>query len=1145
MNPTDMVLIFRDVFLSRFDLQQFRLPAGSPRSAVSRLLALALTALCLLTDQSARAAQGTQSGPIALSSDDRLLANVNPETNSITVFDVAAESPRKLAEIKVGREPSSIAINPEGTIAFVANALDGTITPVDIAKRKRGRTVRVGAEPMAVAYSPDGTKLYVANSASNNLMVFEAAGMAARLVATIDLAQMGTAPRAIAVSADGATIHVAMFYAQLRAGKTQVEEGQDNQREGRVVMIDAETNAIIDAQNVTNPVLLSPMANTGFNSNGQLAPGAANAPAVPMVNPAAFGTPTGAFPNQLASIALHPVSGLAYVVSTAASPNGPSRFTHMVQGLVSVYDTETGDEITAAQADPTVRRTAPLNLNQGINLAIVPQPRLFLPNPVAMAWRNDGSDAWIVVQSSNALVRLTVDGDGIPTIGAPLAPGAGSIVRVDLEDVQEGDVAGKAPRGIVLNSRGSRAYVFNFVSRSITVVDISVPTSPLIVGTARAAKQPAPGTKAATVQLGAELFHSGRGPNGRMSADAWGACIVCHPGGRSDNITWMFDAGPRQTISLDGMFDQKRRRIVHPRILNWSAVRDENADFELNTRGIFAGRGLIEDDRLFLAIGGHARATDVDFQEIEQFDQVTGTATTNNSLADGEVLPELPAGRRDFAVATLDDARVFIIGGRVGPGAGALVTGPDAVMEFDPRTNVLRRVGVAGFTPRHSLGAAALRTPAGVRIFAVGGYASTTDTAAPVGTVEELDPATNKWRAAASLITPVAEFGIVVAGGNQVNEPMRIHVVSGNTGTEAAPSLANPSLVQTFPGAAPAGWAALNPAITPRRLHGAGALVRGVSARVFVIGGLADSGATLDSVEEYRAADGTVVGSPHTAMPAARSRFGISRSLSTSQIYVIGGLNTAGEDTATVFEYTIGNNGPVAGPAGTPSGTWATRGSVFPARSGLQVSTPPGVTNLLPAKSSGRDPRQDSIELWIRQKVRSANAPVLGNNAAAIRGRALFGEAGLVTQGASCATCHGGPKWTRSSVDFAPPPPLESVIGAELRETKSQPQLGVLQKVGTFTLAGRVNELRVNPADISVAADPLGANGFNIPSLLSVHETPPYFYSGLAQTLEEVLNGTHDGNDQANHPHFVADPAKRADLIEFLRSIDAETPTFK
>ena len=36
------------------------------------------------------------------------------------------------------------------------------------------------------------------------------------------------------------------------------------------------------------------------------------------------------------------------------------------------------------------------------------------------------------------------------------------------------------------------------------------------------------------------------------------------------------------------------------------------------------------------------------------------------------------------------------------------------------------------------------------------------------------------------------------------------------------------------------------------------------------------------------------------------------------------------------------------------------------------------------------------------------------------------------------------------------------------------------------------------------AINPLGANGCNIPALLSLHETAPYFYSGLAQTLEEA-----------------------------------------
>src|SRR5262249_40879944 len=149
----------------------------------------------------------------------------------------------------------------------------------------------------------------------------------------------------------------------------------------------------------------------------------------------------------------------------------------------------------------------------------------------------------------------------------------------------------------------------------------------------------------------------------------------------------------------------------------------------------------------------------------------------------------------------------------------------------------------------------------------------------------------------------------------------------------------------------------------------------------------------------------------------------------------------------------------------------------------------------------------------------------------------------------NCVTCHGGPKWTRSVVDYTPPPSPETglgfgserVIGAELRFTATQGPNpgqfpGVLINVGTFALnsaSGRVNEIRFNGADVSQAIAPLGANGFNIPSLLSVHETGPYFYSGLAQTLNNVLDGSQDGNGGTQH-HFVANATQRAQLIAFL-----------
>jgi len=47
----------------------------------------------------------------------------------------------------------------------------------------------------------------------------------------------------------------------------------------------------------------------------------------------------------------------------------------------------------------------------------------------------------------------------------------------------------------------------------------------------------------------------------------------------------------------------------------------------------------------------------------------------------------------------------------------------------------------------------------------------------------------------------------------------------------------------------------------------------------------------------------------------------------------------------------------------------------------------------------------------------------------------------------------------------------------------------------------------------------------------------------LAQTLEEVLNGSQDGFG-GTRQHQVADPAMRAALIAFLKSIDETTPIF-
>ena len=75
---------------------------------------------------------------------------------------------------------------------------------------------------------------------------------------------------------------------------------------------------------------------------------------------------------------------------------------------------------------------------------------------------------------------------------------------------------------------------------------------------------------------------------GKQSRDAWSSCGSCHPDGLADGVTWIFGTGPRQTKPLDGMFN-KFTNMEDQGLLNWSAIRGSNTDFNNNSR---ATRGL-------------------------------------------------------------------------------------------------------------------------------------------------------------------------------------------------------------------------------------------------------------------------------------------------------------------------------------------------------------------------------------------------------------------------------------------------------------------------------------------------------------------------------------------------------------------------
>src|SRR4029079_13128993 len=80
--------------------------------------------------------------------------------------------------------------------------------------------------------------------------------------------------------------------------------------------------------------------------------------------------------------------------------------------------------------------------------------------------------------------------------------------------------------------------------------------------------------------------------NGAKGGEGWSACSSCHPDGLSDNITWSFGSGPRQTGSRAGSCAQCAS-AQKQRIFNYTGIFDEHHDFERNTRDVSGGLGAI------------------------------------------------------------------------------------------------------------------------------------------------------------------------------------------------------------------------------------------------------------------------------------------------------------------------------------------------------------------------------------------------------------------------------------------------------------------------------------------------------------------------------------------------------------------------
>jgi YVTN family beta-propeller protein len=582
-------------------------PTNSSSLVKRRIVGIGGAALALLLTAPASAPAATfsaptYSSPITMSADGRLIWVVNPGGDNVAV--ISTRSNRVIRRINVGDEPQGVAVDPNNRYAFVANAAAGTVTVIRITNprpngfrarvdRRVGRrgAVLTGAEPWNIVASPDGRKIFVANSSQDSITVMDAVSRTVRrrgrtrvvppqVIGHINLRGSACSPdrnshfqpRGLAVTRNSRKLFVTSFFSFQRAGFRQVN---DQGRQGIVCRLRINTRSrSIRSYRPAARIAIQPR-DTGFTADK---------------NVDNVQDPVFAWPNQMQSIVIR--GNQAFLPNIAASPEGPQRFNNSTMAFVNVID-----GINAgSQSDGSAGKF--LNLHLGSRTPEQGKKRLFFANPWAIGFtgqRGSGA-AYVVSSGSDLLVKVNVSGNGtLSFTGGPM-----TTRYVDLNDpanpATSGSNAGKNPQGIVVNTRGTRAWVYNFVSRNISVVNLRTDQ---VIRTIRYAALPAPGSQDEIIAVGAEMFFGSRGffnPAGntsrseRLSSEGWQSCSSCHFEGLTDSVVWAFGSGPRKSLPLNASFNPSDRN--QQKIFNYSAVNDEVEDFDLNTRNV-SGPGAL------------------------------------------------------------------------------------------------------------------------------------------------------------------------------------------------------------------------------------------------------------------------------------------------------------------------------------------------------------------------------------------------------------------------------------------------------------------------------------------------------------------------------------------------------------------------
>lgn len=483
--------------------------------------------------------------PVEISPDGDRLIVCNLPDNRLEVFDISSGKPRPTGSISVGLDPVTARFRT-ATELWVANYISDSISIIDLPSMRVMSTITTSNEPSDIVFAGSPQRAYVSCAQPGLVEVFNTSTRRWTTNFVID----GSRPRALAASADGRLVYVAIF-----------ESGNASTIIGTGIAAGFPRANPINFPNAPSGGK-NPPPNAGTNFSPALNPRITNTspPRVSLIvkrnsagrwmddnqgdwtefirgTNAAF---TGRVPgwdmpdhdlavintvanvvsyagglmNICMSLAVNPASGKVAVIGTDAINN--IRFQPNLNGIFV--------RVELAMIDPRQPLYFPspiTDLNPHLNYQTnrIPQPQrdLSIGDPRGIVWNGIGTVAYVTGMGSDNVI--TIDDTG-SRIAPPIKTGAG-------------------PTGLALDESRGRLYVYNRFDGSISTIDTAAQT---VIDT-RSLLDPTP----PAIKAGRPEFYSTHKTSGLGQV----ACASCHVDGRFDRLAW--DLGdPTDVIGVIG-----------------------------------------------------------------------------------------------------------------------------------------------------------------------------------------------------------------------------------------------------------------------------------------------------------------------------------------------------------------------------------------------------------------------------------------------------------------------------------------------------------------------------------------------------------------------------------------------------------------